>query len=247
MTPGSLAGRTALVTGAGVRIGREIALELARAGADIVVHVNSSRARGEETLREVLAMGRRGHLVRADQGDTGAIARACEEARGALGAIDILVNNAAIWPHCRFEESTEADFDLAVSVNMRGPYFWARHLGPGMKARGWGAIVNIADVMAERPLTDCIPYCMAKAGIVCMTTALARALAPSVRVTAIGPGPIAFPVGYPEGESAKDIARTLARRQGHPADVARAVRFLCENEYITGVMLPVDGGFRHGL
>ncbi len=246
MTP-ALAGRTALVTGAGVRIGREIALELARAGADIVVHVNASEARGADTVREVQALGRRASLVRADQADTAAIERACHEAADALGPIDILVNNAAIWPHCAFGESTQEDFDLAVSVNMRGPYFWARHLGPQMKARGWGAIINIADVMADRPLTDCIPYCMAKAGVVCMTMALARALAPAVRVTAIGPGPIAFPEGYPEGAAAKDVARTLARRQGHPADIARAVRFLCENEYITGVMIPVDGGFRHGL
>ena len=242
-----LAGRTALVTGAGVRIGREIALELARAGADIAVHVNGSMEQGAGTVREVGVLGRRACLVRADQGDPAQIERACRQAVDALGPIDILVNNAAIWPHCNFAESTQEDFDLAVSVNMRGPYFWTRHLGPQMKARGWGAIVNIADVMADRPLTDCIPYCMAKAGVVCMTTALARALAPSVRVTAIGPGPIAFPEGYPQGAAAQDIARTLARRQGHPADVARAVRFLCENEYITGIMLPVDGGFRHGL
>jgi len=243
----SLNGKTALVTGGGRRIGREISLELARAGADVVVHVNASKDEGQLVVDEIRAMGRRAALVIADQGSVKEVERACREADAALGPISYLVNNAAIWPHTRLDETTQEDFDLAVSVNMRGPFFWARYLGPPMKARGHGAIVNIADVMAERPLTTCIPYCMAKAGIVSMTYALARALAPSVRVNAIGPGPIAFPTDYPSDSAAADIAKTLARREGEPNHVAHAVRFLCEHDYITGVFLPVDGGFRFGL
>ena len=116
-----------------------------------------------------------------------------------------------------------------------------------MKEAGRGVIVSLADVTAERPLSDAIPYCMAKAGIVTMTYGLARALAPEVRVCAVAPGPIVYPEGYSEDEIAADRAATLRGVEGSPEELARAVRFLCENGNITGVCLPVDGGFRFGI
>ena len=180
-----LAGETALVTGAGKRVGRAIALELARAGAAVAVHVNRSRDEGAAVAREVEALGAASCVVSADQRDVDAIERACAEAATTLGPVSLLVCSAAIWPRVELERCTREDFDLALEVNLRGPFFWARFLGPAMKRRGRGAIVSIADVSAFRPWPDALPYCMAKAGLVAMTYGLAKALAPEVRVMAV--------------------------------------------------------------
>lgn len=243
----TLLGEVALVTGAGKRVGREIALELARAGEDVVVHVNRSSEEGAATAAEVTALGQRSAVVSADQRDVAAIERACLSARDALGPVTLLVNSAAIWPHADPLACTQEDFDLAVEVNLRGPFFWSRFLGAEMKRAGHGAIVSIADVSTDRPWVDALPYCVAKAGIVSMTYGLAKAYAPEVRVNAVGPGPILFPPDYPEDRRAADRAATLRGTEGEPADIARAVRFLFESPNITGVLLPVDGGYRFGI
>lgn len=242
-----LEGLNALVTGAGKRIGKAVALELARAGANVAVHVNQSASEGEGTRAEVEGLGRRAVVVQANQRSVSEIERACREAAGQLGAISLLVNSAAIWPHVEIDECTEEDFNLAIEVNLRGPFFWGRFLGAEMKRQGGGAIVNIADVTIDRPQPDAIPYGIAKAGIVAMTYGLAKALAPEVRVNAIGPGPILFPSDYPRASAGKDIRATLLGREGGPEDIARAVRFLFENDYITGAFIPVDGGYRFGV
>ena len=116
-----------------------------------------------------------------------------------------------------------------------------------MRRAGGGCIVSVADVSADRPWPDSLPYCMAKAGVVAMTYGLAKALAPEVRVNAIGPGPIVFPPDYPEEARRADRAATLRGREGRPEDIARAVRFLAESPNVTGTFLPVDGGYRFGI
>lgn len=243
----SLQGETALVTGAGKRVGRTIALELAHAGANVVVHVNRSIVEGQEAAHELEALGVRAAVVTADQRDVEAIERACVRAREALGPVTLLVNSAAIWPTVELAECSQKDFDLALEANLRGPFFWARYLGVEMKRAGRGAIVSIADVSADRPWIRSLPYCIAKAGVISMTYGLAKALAPEVRVNAIGPGPILFPPDYPESRRRKDRLATLRGREGEPGDVAKAVRFLFESPNVTGVFLPVDGGYRFGI
>ncbi|MEO8376767.1 MAG: SDR family oxidoreductase [Candidatus Sumerlaeota bacterium] len=243
----SLAGEVALVTGAGKRIGKAIALELASAGANIIVHVNHSQKEGLETVQEIKAAGGKAALVAANQRDTAAVERACDLAAEFFGPVTILVNSAAIWPKVALENTTEEDFNTAVEANLRGPFFWARHLGVKMKEQGRGIIVSIADVSYDRPRTDCVPYEMAKAGIVSMTYALAKALAPAVRVNCIAPGPIYFPANYSSEAAGKDVRATLLGRRGEAHNIAHAVRFLCENDYVTGVFLPIDGGYRFGI
>ncbi len=247
MAEQTLGGQVALVTGAGKRIGRAIALELARAGADVAVHVNRSIEEGRAAAAEIEALGTGTTVVVADQRDVGAIEAACREAAEQLGPVSLLVNSAAIWPRAAIDECTQEDFDLAVEVNLRGPFFWARYLGAEMKKRGEGAIVSIADVSADRPWVDSLPYCIAKAGIISMTHGLAKALAPAVRVNAIGPGPILFPPNYPEEKVRADREATLRGREGSPQDIARTIRFLFESPNITGAFLPVDGGYRFGI
>lgn len=242
-----LEGQSALVTGAGKRIGKAIALELARAGADIVVHANSSRADAEQTAAEVRDLGRRAAVVIADQAEVAQIKAACADAVRQFPRLSVLVNSAANWPKVDFLSSTEEDYLRAMDTNLKGPYFWARYLGPTLKASADACIVNIVDALVDRPRPDAIPYAMAKAGLWTMTQAIARALAPNVRVNAVGPGPIIFPSDYDATEAQRDIDATLVRRLGHPDDIARAVRFLCENDYITATFLPVDGGFRFGM
>jgi len=242
-----LRGEVALVTGAGRRIGRSIALELAEAGVDIVVHVHQSLEEGAETAGAVRELGRRAAVVVADQRDPAAILAACDEAERQLGPVSLLVNSAALWPHVDLAACTPEDFDIALEVNLRGPFFWARYLGVRMRERGHGAIVSIADVVTDRPWVDSLPYCMAKAGVISMTYGLAKALAPAVRVNAIGPGPILYPPGYPQARIDADRAATLRGHEGEPADIARTVRFLFESPNITGAFLPVDGGYRFGI
>lgn len=241
-----LQGRVALVTGAGRRVGRAIALDLGAAGADVVVHVNRSRGPGEEVAQELRALGVRAVVVAADQRDVDAIRAACAAAEQALGPVDLLVNSAATWPHADLASLTPEDFDEALEVNLRGPFFWALTLGRAMAARDGGAIVSLADVTTDRPDPAALPYALAKSGVVSMTYGLAKALAPKVRVNAIGPGPILFPEGYPEARAAADRAATLRGVEGRPEDVAAAVRYLAAAPNVTGVLLPVDGGYRFG-
>lgn len=241
-----LAGEIALVTGGARRVGRATVLALADAGADVAIHVNSSVADGEALAETVRATGRRAAVVAADQRDTAAIARAAKAAAEALGTITILVNNASTWPATPLETMTEAEFDEAIAVNMRGPLFWARDLGLAMKRAGRGAIVNLADATWENPNPIALPYGMAKAGIVAMTTGLARALGPEVRVNAVAPGPVVFPENADPAYRKGYIDATLVKRAGSAEDVAAAVVFLCTQRFLTGVVLPVDGGMRFG-
>jgi NAD(P)-dependent dehydrogenase (short-subunit alcohol dehydrogenase family) len=243
----TLSGQVALVTGAGKRIGKAIALELARAGADVAVHVNRSVEEGEDTKAAIEAMGRRAVVVQANQRDVSAIKAACDEAAEKLGTVTLLANSAAIWPHVDIENCSEEDFNLAIEVNLRGPFFWARYLGAAMKKAGGGAIVSIADVTAFRPWADSVPYCISKAGVISMTLGMAKALAPEVRVNAIGPGPIIFPPNYPEEKKREDRDATLRGREGSPEDIARVIRFFFESPNVTGTFLPVDGGYRFGI
>ena len=240
-------GKVILVTGAGRRIGRAIALDLAAHGASIGVHVHRSVEQGEETAEQCRAIGARAAVVVANQAQTSAVKNACRKAEEVLGAIDGLVNSAAIWPKTPFEETSEADYEDALNTNLRGPFFFAQALAVGMRQRGDGAIVNIADVSTDRPFTDAIPYTMAKSGLVTMTYSLAKALAPHVRVNCVSPGPIEFPADYDPVKAQQDIAATLLRRTGCSKDVTRAVRYCLNATYVTGTVLPVDGGFRFGI
>lgn len=242
----SLAGRTVLVTGAGKRVGRAIALALGRAGANVAVHVGRSLEEGQAVVGELQALGVDADVFAANQREVVEIEACCDAALERFGAIDGLVNSAAIWPQGDLEALTQEDFDQAVEVNLRGPFFFARKLGLAMRERG-GAIVNIADVSTDRPWVDSLPYCAAKAGVVSMTFGLAKALAPRVRVNAIGPGPILFPPDYPAERASADRAATLRGREGHPEDIAQAALYLLSAVNVTGVLLPVDGGYRFGI
>ncbi len=244
-----LRGRVALVTGAGHRVGRSIALALAGGGADVVVHYGGSRAAAEATAAEIAALGVSAVAWPADLADPAAIAGLFERVADRFGRLDVLVNSAATFRKQPFARVTAADWDAALAVNLRAPFLCMQHAAPLMRAapRPGGApalVVNLADLSGVYPWRGYVQHGVSKAGLLHLTRIAARELAPDVRVNAVVPGAILPPPGVdPEGDLWREIggAAPLAR-PGHPDLVASAVLFLAANDYVTGAALPVDGG-----
>jgi NAD(P)-dependent dehydrogenase (short-subunit alcohol dehydrogenase family) len=233
--------QVALVTGGARRIGRSIALKLASAGARVAVHYHTSKSDAEATRREIERRGGEALLVRGDLRKVADAKRVAKKTLGHFGRVDILVNNAGIWEPHEWEKITEADFDRFLDINLKAQFFLAQALAPQMKKRGRGTIVNLASVGGLKAWPRFIPYCVSKAGVIMLTKALARALAPEIRVNAVAPGAIQFPGEEPNHSY---IRKTPLGRTGTAEDIADAVLFLCTSaESITGQVIVVDGGF----
>jgi NAD(P)-dependent dehydrogenase (short-subunit alcohol dehydrogenase family) len=236
-------GSTALVTGATAGIGYAIALELARQGAEVVVHGRNAE-RGVKAVQQIGNKGGRARFVAADLSDADDVRRLAAEA----GEVDILVNNAGIYEFASTFETDDADFDSHFDTNLRAPYILVQKLVPGMIERGHGSVVNISTIAATTPSADAGIYGASKAALDLLTKLWADEFgAAGIRVNAIAPGPI-------ETEGTADIAdivdglgRTRAlQRIGEPDEIAQAVAFIASPaaSYINGVVLPVDGGAR---
>lgn len=232
-----LTGKTVLVTGAAKRVGREIALEFARRGSDILVHYRGSLKEAEGTAAEIRKTGRKADLVQANLSSVADIERLAKS----LKSLDILVNSASAFFKTPLESASEKDWDELLSSNLKGPFFLSARLAPALAERG-GTIVNIVDWSAFRPYREYSAYCASKGGLVTLTKALARDLAPRVRVNAVAPGPVLQPPDMDDTEAKAVAALTALGRWGTPQDVARAVAFLAENDYVNGQILVVDGG-----
>jgi pteridine reductase len=241
-----LRGRVALVTGGAVRLGRAIVLELARRGAHVAFTYRTSEARARELVEELRAiqapLGTRALAVRCDLTGEADVDAAFERVDAELGRLDLLVNNAAIFERTPFREIGLDAWQRHLDVNLTGGFLCAKRAGDRMLAGKGGVIVNIACAGGLRPWASHLAYCVSKAGVVMMTQVLARALAPSVRVNAIAPGPVLMPEAYGDDERARAVEATVLRRPGSPEDVVRAVLFCWESTYTTGAVIPVDGG-----
>lgn len=237
-----LRGRTALVTGSAIRVGREIALEFARRGANIVVNYRSSAGPAAELVEELRQLGVDGLAIQGDVSDSGDVRHLADEAERRFGRVDILVNNASTYPRIPLERLTEQDWDDSIAVNLKGPYLCCMEFGRRMVQHGDGAIVNITDWAVYRPYKDYLPYLTAKGGIIFMTKAFAVELAPQVRVNVIAPGPIQPPDYLEQHEIQESVEGTLVGRWGGGEEIAQAAAFLVEADFVTGVTLPVDGG-----
>ncbi len=243
-----LAGRTALITGAARRIGREIALTLAESGVSILIHYHGSRPEALQLKKEIESLGSRAWLVRAGFSGTQkslfpSIKRFVREVYQYVPQVDILVNNAAIFYPTPFGKIREKDWDAFLTVNLKAPFFLAQEIGTRMLRRKSGKIINLVDATALRPRVHFLPYAISKAGLIAATRGLAKALAPHVQVNAVAPGPILPPKGMKAGDQSKVVQKTLLKHFGDPRDIARAVRFLVEDgDYMTGAVIPVDGG-----
>lgn len=238
-----LSGRAALVTGAGRRVGRAIALALARAGMRVAIHYHSAEEGAKETEAALREAGSAAELFKADLRLAGEPERVVREAARAFGGLDVLVNSAAVMHRTPIGDVTADLWDEIFAVNLRAPFFACQEAAAVMRERG-GAIVNIADLAAFETWPGYIPHGVSKAGVVQITRALARVLAPGIRVNAVAPGAVALPEGW-DAEAAERLIRTTPLgRIGSADDVCDAVLYLLEADFVTGVTIIVDGG-RH--
>lgn len=236
----SLAGKAALVTGAAKRLGRHVALRLAKEGADVVVHYHSSAADAQATVAEIKTFGRRAVAFQADLGKVADIRRLVDEAGKYFGRLDVLINGAANFLPGSIISTTEEVWDASLDTNVKAGFFCAQAAAPLLR-RSKGVIVNFADAGGLTGWPGFIPHSISKAGVVMLTKVLAKALAPEVRVNAIAPGTITMPGDPPEWE-ADFVKLAPLRRTGTPEDVAAAVSYLVHAEFMTGHVLVMDGG-----
>ena len=237
-----LTGKIALVTGASRRVGRAIALELAGRGAHIALHYNRSLDAAQQTAREIAATGRRVELFPANLADAAQIDQMFQGIGRSFGRLDVLVNNASVYDPTPLETLTAEQWDAQMAVNARAPALCIRHALPLMT--GGGVIINIADVSAERPRADWSAYCSSKAALLALTRSAAKALATrNIRVNSVAPGIAAWPEDASEARKARLLQQVPMRRAGSPQDVAAAVAFLIDNDYITGQNMRIDGGW----
>jgi NAD(P)-dependent dehydrogenase (short-subunit alcohol dehydrogenase family) len=232
-----LAGKIAVVTGGGRGLGRALVVALAEAGADVALSFRASEKGAAEVAEDLGRIGRRAFVGRADALVPGEVEAFVEAAAGALGGIDLLVNNAGVFRRVAFEALTEEELDEAWSVNLKAALLAARAAAPHMRARGGGAVVNVASLGGLRPWKAYLPYCASKAALLMATQVLALNLAPEIRVNAVAPG-ILVPPGADEV-----IRRRIPQgRFGSHAEVVEAVLFLARATYMTGQVVVVDGG-----
>lgn len=240
-------GKVVLITGGAKRVGAAICRRLHGAGASLMLHYRASA--GEARLLQAELNGTRADsvaLIQADLLDLKALPPLVEQTVQRFGRLDALVNNASSFYASPIGEITSAIWDDLMGTNLRAPLFLAQAAAPALR-KAQGAIVNIADIHAERPLKSYIVYSVAKSGLVALTRSLARELAPEVRVNAVAPGPILWPDddAFDEVSRQRIISHTLLKREGTPDDIAKAVHFLlADATYVTGETINVDGG-RH--
>lgn len=240
----TLHGKAILITGAARRVGAEVARTLHGAGANIAIHYRGS-ATDATALADELNAQRAGSaiLLQADLLDTARLPSLVEDTVKAFGRLDVLVNNASTFYPTPVGTITEAQWDDLLGTNLKAPLFLSQAAAPALAASE-GLILNIVDIHGLRPLKGFPVYSPAKAGLVMLTHALARELAPQVRVNAIAPGPVLFPEdGLTEERKSDIIERTLLKRRGSPRDIAKAALFFASDApYVTGQVLAVDGG-----
>jgi len=239
----NLSGKGVLITGAAVRVGRAIALAAAQAGADVAIHYHRSAEAAARTSEDCKARGGRAVAVQADLTDPGQVARMVAQVAEGLGSLWAVVNSASVFYRTPLEEVTDRHWKENLDVHVMAPWWVTRAALPHMRRLGSGRVVNIVDWAAEKPYTEYLPYVVSKAGLLCMTRALAKELAPDITVNAVAPGPM-LPGPELDEEARRRIARRVPlKRWGTPEDVAAAVMFfLAATDYATGSVLHVDGG-----
>lgn len=232
----------ALVTGAALRVGRVIALRLAREGYDIMAHCHESTEAARTLAREIHAAGGSARLIQTDLALPGASGRLAEEALRWGGELRLVVNNASVWERQPLVGLQEPEVERCLRVNLLAPFLLGATLGLAMRSAGGGSIVNLLDWSIERPYPDYIPYTAAKAGLASATRGLARALAPEVRVNGIAPGPVLLHDGATPEERESVLRSVPLARIGSPEEVAEAVVYLAGARFVTGTILTLDGG-----
>lgn len=234
-----LRGRVALVTGAGRRVGRAVALALGGAGATVAVHYNTSRSGADDTARKIEAGGGRAGLFQADLADDRQLSELVPAIVRELGHLDILVNSASIFRDVRLMDTTDSEWDENFRINVRAPFILSREMARSLGGKP-GKIVNLNDWKTARPKR--FAYGVSKSALSGLTRSLALALAPAVQVNEVALGAILLPPGAEAGYEEVLARRAPAKRMGTPDEVADAVLWLIGNDYVTGETVRVDGG-----
>lgn len=239
MAEKALAGKVALVTGAGIRIGRSIALRLAAEGADVVVNYRKSADEAQEVVAKIEAGGRKAVAIQADVSKRADVTKVFAAALEKFGRVDILVNNAGTFFAAKFEEITDEQWDGILDTNLKSQFLCAQAAASIMKKQGSGRIVNISSLGGMLAWPGYTHYCVSKAGVIMLTRCLSRALGPEVLVNSVAPGTIEFPGEAPDEDY---IQRVPLHRTGTGDDIADAVAYLVKSDFVTGQILAVDGG-----
>jgi pteridine reductase len=240
--------RVALVTGGAHRVGRSIALALAREGAHVAITYHASADQAQQTVAEIKAGGVGALAVQCDQSDSTQVVAVFDAIQARWDRLDILVNSAAIMRQKPFLDITPQDWDATIGINLTGPFLFSQHAGRMMLARSSTAneasvvVVNIADEAGLTPWSRYVHHSISKAGVIMLTRAAALALAPKVRVNAIVPGPVLKPEGWTDERWETLRPSTPLDRLGSPQDVIEAMLYLVRAEFVTGDVLVVDGG-----
>ncbi len=240
-------GKVALVTGGAVRVGRAIALGLAHTGAHVVINYHTSAAEAEETAAACRALGVDALPIACDVSDPAAVQRMAAAVHDHFGGVDVLVNAASHFAKTPFPSDDPNALDTwrqVTRILVDGAYYVSNAFAPGMLARGAGVIVNIVDLSLWQPWRGFAAHATGKAALLGLTRQMALELAPHVRVNAVAPGNVLPPPGYPQERIEALAQRSLLKRWGTPEDVAHAVRYLVEADFVTGAVLTVDGGER---
>lgn len=232
----SLEGKRVFITGAARRLGREVAIHLAKSGCQVTVHYNRSRAEAESLRKETGCS-----LLQAD------FRTVPWEVLGKLmrevGEVDVLINNASTFQRSYWLEVNEALWDEELSVNLKVPFFLTQFFGSQMKKRGAGKIINMVDIAGQRPYLNYLPYSIAKAGVIAFTEAMARALAPEVQVNAIAPGTVLFVEGMSDEAREKIVEKIPLKRAARVDEVLKTFDYLLSDvDYLTGQTIVLDGG-----
>jgi NAD(P)-dependent dehydrogenase (short-subunit alcohol dehydrogenase family) len=238
-----LRGRSALVTGAGHRVGRAIAVELGAQGMRVAVHYNAAVDGARETARIIEDAGGQAEVFPADLTQGSAAAELVDAVGKSFGSLDVLVNSAAVMVRTPFGEVTIDQWDDIMALNLRAPFFLSQAAAPLLRSAR-GVIVNIADLAAFETWPGYIPHGVSKSGIVHLTRALARVLAPEIRVAGVAPGTVLLPEKWSDEDAERLRATTPLGVMGSPADVTSAVLFILQSDFLTGETIIVDGG-RH--
>jgi pteridine reductase len=239
--------KVALITGSGKRrVGRHVADALAARGYALVIHYRHSKTDADDAVADFQKKGVAAIALNADLGNEKAVRDMIEQTLARFGRLDALVNCAADWKPKKLEDVTADDVRHFFEVNTLGTFLCSQHVGLTMvKQKEGGAIITLGDWAIERPYLDYAAYFPSKGAIPTLTRTLAVELGtrnPNVRVNCILPGPVMLPPDLPEEEKREAIEATLVKREGTPANIAQAVLFLIDNDFVTGVCLPVDGG-----
>lgn len=238
-----MSNRIALITGAARRLGAAIARELHAAGFDTIIHYRQSEQAAQALASELNnARPHSAWTLAADLRDAGARQTLIDNAIDCTGRLDVLVNNASAFYPTPLASIDDDNWAELMDINLKAPLFLAQNAATELGRRR-GCIINITDIHAERPLSGHPVYCVSKAGLVMLTRALAREMAPEVRVNAVAPGAVLWPESMDEGTQQEILSRIALDRRGDPEDIARAVLYFVRDAgYVTGQVLSVDGG-----